>query len=69
MFKPSADPILITGGAQRVGYHCALRLAEQGQPLIVSYRQKHPNVEKLTHLGVQCIQADFSTPDIGRAHV
>ncbi|WP_163835096.1 dihydromonapterin reductase [Spartinivicinus ruber] len=63
MFKPSTAPILITGGAQRVGFHCAQRFAELGQPVIISYRQHHENLDKLTDLGVKCIQADFSSPE------
>ena len=34
----SPAPILITGASQRVGLHCARRLLDEGQPLIVSYR-------------------------------
>ncbi|MDE1460491.1 dihydromonapterin reductase [Spartinivicinus poritis] len=63
MFKPSTAPVLITGGAQRVGYHCAQRFAKLGQPVIISYRQHHENVDKLTDLDVKCIQADFSSSE------
>ena len=53
-------PILITGGSQRVGLHCALRLLEDGQPVIVSYRSERPGLVQLRQQGAALLQADFS---------
>ena len=38
----SNAPILITGASQRVGLHCAQRLLEEGQPVIITYRSERP---------------------------
>ncbi|WP_371193936.1 dihydromonapterin reductase [Glaciecola sp. SC05] len=56
-------PILITGGAQRLGLAVALSLLEQEIPVIVTYRTKKPSVEHLKNLGAHLIQADFATVD------
>src|SRR5690606_21228912 len=37
-------PILITGAGQRLGLHCALRLLDDGQPVIFSYRSEREGV-------------------------
>ena len=55
-------PILITGGGRRLGLYNALRLAELGYPVIVSYRTRHEAVDELEHQGVRVIHADFSAP-------
>ncbi|WP_295471426.1 dihydromonapterin reductase [uncultured Pseudomonas sp.] len=57
----SNAPILITGASQRVGLHCAQRLLEEGQPVIVSYRTLRPGVEQLRAAGAVALQADFSS--------
>lgn len=57
----SASPILITGGAQRLGRHCAERLTDDGHPVIVSYRRERPQLESLRERGIVTLQADFST--------
>lgn len=54
-------PVLITGAAQRIGLHCALRLLESGYPVIISYRRHHPGVDQLTRAGAICLQADFDS--------
>jgi dihydromonapterin reductase/dihydrofolate reductase len=54
-------PILITGAGQRIGLHCARRLLEAGQPVIVSYRSMREGVSELQALGATCIAADFSS--------
>lgn len=54
-------PILITGASQRIGLHCAERLLESGQSLIISYRSERPGVEKLRQQGATCLPADFSS--------
>ncbi|MCC5881293.1 MAG: dihydromonapterin reductase [Halomonas sp.] len=57
----SAAPILITGGAQRLGRHCAERLLDDGHPVIVSYRRERPELDVLRGRGVITLQADFAT--------
>ena len=56
----SLAPILITGGSQRVGLHCALRLLDDGQPVIVSYRSERPGLLQLRQRGAELLHADFS---------
>lgn len=53
-------PILITGAGQRVGLHCALRLLDEGQPVIFSYRSERPGVQTLRERGAIGLFADFS---------
>jgi dihydromonapterin reductase/dihydrofolate reductase len=53
-------PILITGAGQRVGLHCALRLLDEGQPVIFSYRSERPGVQTLRERGAIGVFADFS---------
>lgn len=57
----SASPILITGGAQRLGRHCAERLRDDGHPVIISYRRERPELEALRARGIVTLAADFST--------
>lgn len=59
----SASPILITGGAQRLGRHCAERLTQDGQPVIISYRRERPELEAMRERGIVTLQADFSSED------
>jgi dihydromonapterin reductase/dihydrofolate reductase len=59
----SPAPVLITGASQRVGLHCAERLLDEGQPVIISYRSDRASVERLRALGAIAIQADFSSQD------
>lgn len=56
----SVAPILISGGGQRIGRHCAERLVDDGHPVIVSYRRERPELEALRRRGVVTLQADFS---------
>lgn len=58
--SPSAAPILITGASQRVGLHCAERLLDDGQPVIISYRTEREGVHRLRERGACVIAADFS---------
>ncbi|GIZ11293.1 dihydromonapterin reductase [Pseudomonas sp. NCCP-436] len=53
-------PILITGAGQRVGLYCAERLLEDGEAVIVSYRQERPAIARLRERGALALQADFS---------
>ncbi|WP_290784560.1 dihydromonapterin reductase [Halomonas sp.] len=57
----SASPILITGGAQRLGRHCAERLVDDGHPVIISYRRERPELDALRARGIGTLPADFST--------
>ena len=54
------NPIIITGGTQRLGLAMALNLLDQGHELIISYRTKKPSCERLQQLGAKLIQADFA---------
>ena len=60
MSQSSPAPILITGASQRVGLHCARRLLEAGQPVIVSYRSERPALDELRQLGALTLPADFA---------
>jgi dihydromonapterin reductase/dihydrofolate reductase len=60
MSAPAA-PILITGAGQRLGLHCALRLLDDGQPVIFSYRSEREGVQRLRERGAIALQADFSS--------
>lgn len=60
--KSSAQaPVLITGAAQRCGYHLAKHLITHGQPVIFSYRTHKAGVDELIALGSVAIQADLAT--------
>ncbi|HSC84523.1 MAG TPA: dihydromonapterin reductase [Pseudomonas sp.] len=56
-----AVPILITGAAQRVGLQCALRLLDEGQPVIFTYRSERAGVHQLRERGALGLQADFAS--------
>lgn len=58
------DPILITGGATRLGFALADYYLDANQPVVITYRTERPEVEELTDKGAVCLHADFST-DIG----
>ncbi|QLF92361.1 dihydromonapterin reductase [Pseudomonas sp. ABC1] len=53
-------PILITGAGQRIGLYCAQRLLDEGQPVIVSYRQEREALDALRQRGAITLQADFA---------
>ncbi|WP_110686254.1 SDR family NAD(P)-dependent oxidoreductase [Salinicola aestuarinus] len=57
----SQSPILITGGAQRLGLHCAQRLLDDGHPVIVTYRTERDCLESLRQRGAMTLTADFSS--------
>ncbi|MCG6658355.1 dihydromonapterin reductase [Halomonas campisalis] len=57
----SGSPILITGGAQRLGRHCAERLRDDDHPVIISYRRERPELDALRERGIVTLPADFST--------
>ena len=58
-----AAPILITGAAQRSGFHLAKHWLAKGQPVIISYRTHKVGVDELVALGAVAIQADFATDE------
>lgn len=57
------SPILITGGAQRLGLAIAKDLLVQQYNVIITYRTKKPAVDELKDLGAVAIQADFSSQE------
>jgi dihydromonapterin reductase/dihydrofolate reductase len=57
------SPILITGAGQRIGLAIARHLLKLGQPLILSYRTRHPEISELEKQGATCIQVDFNCDD------
>jgi dihydromonapterin reductase/dihydrofolate reductase len=57
------DPILITGGATRLGFALAMHYLNNDQPVVLTYRTERPEVSQLTAAGAVCIRADFSTDD------
>lgn len=58
---PRPAPILITGASQRVGLHCAERLLDEGQPVIVSYRSERDSLARLRERGAVTLFGDFSS--------
>ena len=54
------NPIIITGGAQRLGLAAALALNEQGYKVVISYRTARAEIAELESKNIDCIQADFS---------
>lgn len=56
--KPS---ILITGGAQRIGLHCARRFVEDGYHVIITCRRMREEWAHRPLAGIDIIQADFSS--------
>lgn len=56
-------PILITGGAQRLGLAIAQDLLSNNHSVIITYRTKKPSVDELIELGAIAIQADFATDE------
>ncbi|WON78654.1 dihydromonapterin reductase [Serratia sp. UGAL515B_01] len=54
-------PVLITGGARRIGLALALSFLQRNIPVIISYRSETPALVHLKGLGAICLQGDFST--------
>jgi len=57
----SQSPILVTGGAQRLGRHCAERLLDDGHPVIVTYRREREALAALRERGAVTLAADFGS--------
>lgn len=53
--------ILITGAAQRVGLHCAQRLAADGFRVIITCRRPRPQWQDAPPDNIEVLLADFST--------
>lgn len=60
---PNTAPILVTGGAQRVGLHLCEQLIARGERIILTYRRERPVLDALRAQGVITLQADFSTQE------
>lgn len=58
---PRPAPILITGASQRVGLHCAERLLDEGQPVIISYRSERDSLARLRERGAITLFGDFDS--------
>ena len=56
----STAPIVITGGARRLGLAAALALCEDNYPVVITYRKTRPTLDALRLKGIETIQADFS---------
>ncbi|MEQ9865634.1 dihydromonapterin reductase [Pectobacterium aroidearum] len=59
----SSAPVLITGGARRIGLALARSFLTQSIPVIISYRTPYPELEALQQDGAVCLAADFSTTE------
>lgn len=57
------EHVLITGAGQRLGFHAAHSLLQDGHQVAITYRKRHSGVDKLMALGATCIQADFATDE------
>lgn len=57
----SASPILITGGAQRLGLHCAERLIDDGHDVIITFRRERDELDALRQRGATALPADFAS--------
>ena len=55
----SKSPIVITGGAKRLGLATALALSEDGYSVVITYRNRHPSLSELQDRGIETIHADF----------
>ena len=55
----SISPIVITGGAQRLGLAVALALHRENYPVVITYRKQRPLLQQLELQGIETIQAAF----------
>ena len=56
----SAAPVIITGGAQRLGLATATALQQQGYRVVITYRRHRPVLDELQAIGIATIHADFT---------
>ena len=61
--KRTEYPIIITGGAQRLGLATALELHQKVGSVVISYRKNRPILEKLRQQGIVTIRANFNGPE------
>jgi dihydromonapterin reductase/dihydrofolate reductase len=61
------SPVVITGGAQRLGLAAARALRAQGHAVAITYRRERPLLQKLRREGIDTIRADFAEDDGPRA--
>ena len=61
--QDTAAPIVITGGAQRLGLAVATELRAEGHRVVITYRRERPELDHLRELGIETIAADFGTDD------
>ncbi len=57
------SPILITGGATRLGFALANHFLNQKQTVAITYRSERPEIKDLKDRGAQVFYADFSTDE------
>jgi dihydromonapterin reductase/dihydrofolate reductase len=57
------SPIIITGGAQRLGLAAALALRADNHPVVITYRKQRPLLSRLRQQGIETMQADFAEED------
>jgi dihydromonapterin reductase/dihydrofolate reductase len=53
------SPIVITGGAQRLGLAVARSLRARQHSVVITYRRERPLLEQLRSEGIETIRADF----------
>ena len=46
-----SDPILITGGATRLGFALATHYLENNQPVVITFRTERPELKELEQAG------------------
>ena len=61
--KDKISPIVITGGAQRLGLAVARSLRARQQSVVITYRRERPLLEQLRREGIETIHADFDDAD------
>jgi dihydromonapterin reductase/dihydrofolate reductase len=59
----SLAPIVITGGARRLGLAAALALGGEGRSVVITYRKHRPLLRDLRQQGIITLHADFATDD------
>lgn len=60
MAFPPSPPVLITGGARRIGLALAKSLLQDNFSVIIAYRSDYPALTELKQLGAICLQGDFA---------
>ena len=55
----SKPPVIITGGAQRLGLATACALQKKGYKVVITYRRYRPILDELQSSGIDTMHADF----------